>query len=383
MAVNYNNAGTGLRYDCNRALVCYGAPGCQSLSGGRLDALVAEQVLAALRPAALELHLAAAADVEKQRQVLHQSWRQKLERAGYEAERAARQYEAVEPENRLVSRELERRWEAALHERARLEREYEQFGADQPARLTADQRGLIRRLAGDIPRLWSAATTTPADRQRLVRMLIERVVVTVRGSSEQVEVAISWSGGSASRHEMVRPVQRYEQLADYRRLRARIDQLRGSGQSMAVVAGRPQRGGLPPAQAGGAVHRRYGGRLPGPAVRARRRAGGPGVAEGRMAPGRAGATPGHPAGHAPPLEEGGPAARPETAGDRRPMGRRGNRRRTTSAGPTASASASQAQPGNPRGTEDPANQRTKPMRRQATGPDSDVVPIRVGDRLLS
>jgi hypothetical protein len=174
--------------------------------------------------------------VEKQRQVLHQNWQQKLERAGYEAERAARQYEAVEPENRLVARELERRWEEALHERARLEREYEQFGVDQPARLTGDQRGLIRRLAGDIPRLWSAATTTPADRQRLVRMLIERVVVIVRGSSERVEVAITWSGGSASRHEMVRPVQRYEQLADYRRLRARIDQLRGSGQSMAVVA---------------------------------------------------------------------------------------------------------------------------------------------------
>jgi len=236
MAVNYNNAGTGLRYDCHRALVCYGAPACQSLSGGRLDALVAEQVLAALRPAALELHLAAAADVEKQRQALHQNWRQKLERAGYEAERAARQYGAVEPENRLVARELERRWEEALHERARLEREYEQFGVDQPARLTGDQRGLIRRLAGDIPRLWSAATTTPADRQRLVRMLVERVVVTVRGSSEQVEVAITWSGGSASRHELVRPVRRYEQLADYRRLRARIDQLRGSGRSMAAVA---------------------------------------------------------------------------------------------------------------------------------------------------
>jgi hypothetical protein len=168
--------------------------------------------------------------------VLHQSWRQKLERAGYEAARAARQYEAVEPENRLVARELERRWEAALHERARLEREYERFGADQPARLTAERRGLIRRLAGDIPRLWSAATTTPADRQRLVRMLVERVEVAVRGSSEQVEVAITWSGGGISRHELVRPVQRYEQLADFRRLRARVDQLRGSGQSMAGVA---------------------------------------------------------------------------------------------------------------------------------------------------
>jgi hypothetical protein len=236
MGVNYNNASNGLRYNCQRALVCYGAPECQSLSGGRLDALVAERVLAALEPAALELDLAAAEDLERQRQLVHQNWQQKLERAGYEVERAARQYGAVEPENRLVARELEKRWEEALHDRVRLEREYEAFCVERPARLTAAQRAEIRRLAGDIPRLWSAASTTPADRQRLVRMLVERVVVTVRGSSEQVEVAITWSGGSVSQHELVRPVQRYEQLADYPRLRARIDQLRGSGQSMAEVA---------------------------------------------------------------------------------------------------------------------------------------------------
>jgi DNA invertase Pin-like site-specific DNA recombinase len=236
MVVNYNNAGSGLRYNCHRALVCYGAPECQSLSGGRLDALVAEQVLAALQPAALELHLAAAADVERQRLVLHRTWQQKLERAGYEADRAARQYGAVEPENRLVARELERRWEEALHDRAGLEREYEAFCAERPTRLTAAQRDEIRRLAGDIPRLWSAGSTTPADRQRLVRLLIERIEVEVEGQSERVRLAIAWSGGSVSRHELVRTVRRYEQLTDYPRLVARIDQLRTAGRSMEQVA---------------------------------------------------------------------------------------------------------------------------------------------------
>jgi DNA invertase Pin-like site-specific DNA recombinase len=90
MVVNYHNAKNGLRYNCHRALVCYGEPECQSLSGARLDALVAQQVLAALQPAALELHLAAMAEGEKQRQSLHRHWQQKLERATYQVERAAR-----------------------------------------------------------------------------------------------------------------------------------------------------------------------------------------------------------------------------------------------------------------------------------------------------
>jgi DNA invertase Pin-like site-specific DNA recombinase len=236
MVVNYNNAYNGLRYNCYHALTCYGEPECQSLSGKRLDAFIAEQILAALQPAALELHLAAAADVEKQRQSLHQHWQQKLERAGYEVERAARQYGAVEPENRLVARELERRWEEALHERRRLEQDYEQFCSQRPAHLSATQRQQIRQLAQNIPQLWSADTTTAVDRQQLVRLLIERIVVEVQGQSEQVKLAITWSGGCISQHAFVRSVRSYEQLADYPRLCARIEELRGQGKSMAEVA---------------------------------------------------------------------------------------------------------------------------------------------------
>jgi len=247
MVVNYNNAKNGLRYNCQHALACYGEPECQSLSGARLDAFVAQQVLAAMQPAALDLHLAAAADVEKQRQALHQHWQQKLERAGYEVERAARQYGAVEPENRLVARELERRWEEALHEQHRLQQEYDQFCAERPAQLSATQRQQIRQLAQDIPELWSAATTTAADRQQLVRLLIERIVVEIQGQSEQVRLAITWSGGFVSQHAFVRAVNSYEQLVDYPRLCARIEELRAQGKSLAEVAARLNAEGfLPP-----------------------------------------------------------------------------------------------------------------------------------------
>jgi DNA invertase Pin-like site-specific DNA recombinase len=236
MVVNYNNAHNGLRYNCQRALVCYGEPECQSLSGKRLDAFIAAQVLAALQPAALELHLAAAADLEKQRQELHRHWQQKLERARYDAERAARQYDAVEPENRLVARELERRWQEALHEQRRLQQEYDVFCAQRPLQLSAAQRTQVRALAQDIPELWASDQTTAVDRQRLVRLLIERIVLTVQGRSEQVTLAITWAGGFVSEHTFVRSVNSYEQLADYPRLCARIEELRRQGRSMDDVA---------------------------------------------------------------------------------------------------------------------------------------------------
>jgi DNA invertase Pin-like site-specific DNA recombinase len=236
MVVNYNNAHNGLRYNCHRALTCYGEPECQSLSGGCLDALVSEQVLAALQPAALELHLSAAEDIEQQRQKLHQNWQQRLERARYEAERAARQYRAVEPENRLVARELERRWEECLKNQLQVQSEYDQFCAERPARLSAAQREQIRQLAQDVPQLWAAASTTPADRQRIVRLLVEQITVEVQDQSERVKVVIHWSGGSVSEHELLRPVRSYEQLVDYPRLCARMEELRAAGKSMEQVA---------------------------------------------------------------------------------------------------------------------------------------------------
>lgn len=236
LLVNYNNAGRGLRYSCVRGRIDYGEPLCQSLSGQRLDALVSAQVLSVLQPAALEPHLAAAADVAQERRRLHQHWQQQLERACYEAERAARQYQAVEPENRLVARELERRWEEALTEQGRLTEEYERFCRSQPATLSATEQEQIRSLARDIPRLWHADTTTAAERQRLVRFLIEQVEVGVQGETDQVEAAIRWAGGFVSRHTLARAVQRYEQLADYPRLCAWIAELRAAGKSMAAVA---------------------------------------------------------------------------------------------------------------------------------------------------
>jgi DNA invertase Pin-like site-specific DNA recombinase len=246
MTVTYSGPANRLRYLCSRAMVDYAEPVCQGLAGGVLDDLVAAQVLAALEPAALELSLAAADDLERERARLHQDRRQGLERARYEAERAGRQYDAVEPENRLVARELERRWEEALKEQRRLEEEYARFSRDQSRGLSAGEREQIRAWARDLPGLWLAATTTAADRQRIVRLLVQAVVVTVRGESEQVAVTIDWAGGFRSDHELVRPVQRYRQMADFERLLNRIDELRAASRTLAEVAEELNREGFHP-----------------------------------------------------------------------------------------------------------------------------------------
>jgi hypothetical protein len=141
---------------------------------------------------------------------------------------------------------LERRREEALKEQRRLEEDYARFSRDQPRGLSADERQRIRAWARDLPGLWHAATTTAADRQRIVRLLVQEVVVTVRGESEWVDVAIPWAGGFRSDHELVRPVQRDRQMADFAGLLNRIDELRAAGRALTEVAEQLNREGFHP-----------------------------------------------------------------------------------------------------------------------------------------
>lgn len=137
---------------------------------------------------------------------------------------------------RLVARELERRWESALKEFQQLEQQYARFRRTHPQTLTADEREAIRSLSKNLPALWNAPTTTFADRQRIVRLLIERVVVTVQGATDHVDVALHWVGGFTSQHQLIRPVRSYEQMADYDRLIARIAELLREGLSYAAIS---------------------------------------------------------------------------------------------------------------------------------------------------
>jgi hypothetical protein len=205
-------------------------------------------VLRALEPAALEISLQVAADLEGERHRLHQHWQQRLERAHYQVERAARQYQAVEPEHRLVARTLERQWEEALAAEAALQADCARCQAEPPALLTAEERAAIRQLATDIPILWDAPTTTAADRQAIVRQLVERVVVTVRGASERVDVQIHWFGGHGTQATLIRPVARLDQLSYYPQLTARVTALHAAGHGPTAIAGQLNAEGWHPAK---------------------------------------------------------------------------------------------------------------------------------------
>jgi DNA invertase Pin-like site-specific DNA recombinase len=236
LVVGYSGARKRPRYKCLYNYRQYGLEKCQSLSAGPLDALVREQVLQVLQPATVELSLQAVEQTKQERRRLAKLRRHRLERARYEADRAARQYQAVEPENRLVARQLERLWEEALQAQREIEEDLRRLEHTQPVDLKPHELDMIQALSSDLPVLWNATGTTAADRQTIIRHLVDRVVVEVQGESEHVDVTIHWSGGYISQHELIRPVGSYEQLSGYKELMARAEELRRDGQTSEQIA---------------------------------------------------------------------------------------------------------------------------------------------------
>ena len=212
-------------YICNREVSDYAGAVCQFLSGDCLDEYVSEQVLAALKPAALELSLAVATHLEQDRSELEQLWKKRLERAAFEVERAGRHYQLVEPENRLVARHLAQEWEAKLRTQQQLQEEYERFCCQQPQLLTEAEKCSIRQLAKGLPALWNAETTTQAQRKEIIRQVIQTINVKVEGESEFVHVEINWVGGRSSHARIIRPVAKWSQLSHYPQRCERITQL--------------------------------------------------------------------------------------------------------------------------------------------------------------
>jgi DNA invertase Pin-like site-specific DNA recombinase len=209
---------------------------CGRITAAPLDDLVVKELLRALEPAALELSLRAVENLEQERKRLHDQWRQKLERVQHEVDRAQRQYHAVEPENRLVARTLEARWEEALKKQRQLEEEYHRFLAKLPVMLNARDRERIQALSQDVSSLWNAAETTATDRKQIVRCLVERVVVEADKASEHSDVTIVWKGGLTTQHQVARPVGRYDQLKDYQRLTQRLSELHRQGLHRGTIA---------------------------------------------------------------------------------------------------------------------------------------------------
>jgi len=236
MAAQYSHNGNQLRYSCNNRAASYAEPTCQSLKGRLLDDLVVEKVLEAIKPSALEISLQLSEDIENERKNLLANWEQQLERAKYEVERAYRQYNVAEPENRLVARTLEKKWEEALSAEEKLRQEYAQFISRRPSTLSSSERDAIRQLASDIPSLWESPTTTVQERQEIIRLLIERVVVTVIGKTEKVYVEIHWCGGHKTGMQVTRSIAKIKHLSYYHEIIERIENLQKENKKLKEIA---------------------------------------------------------------------------------------------------------------------------------------------------
>jgi DNA invertase Pin-like site-specific DNA recombinase len=179
------------RYVCNDADVNHGRRGvCIAFGNMRIDAAVSAEVLRAIAPLGLEAAIAAIADRER---VGADALRQKelaLEQARYEAARAHRQYDSVDPENRLVAGDLERRWNDRLAEAARLESD---LLVHQPPAITDAERAEISALGAELPRLWNHPVASAETRKRILRTVLEEVVVTVEPG--QLTLKLHWKGG--------------------------------------------------------------------------------------------------------------------------------------------------------------------------------------------
>jgi hypothetical protein len=171
---------------------------CQSLGCLRVDRAVAEAFLEAVTPTGVRASAGAIEELERQHGERLAGQRLALERAEFEAERARRQFDACEPEHRLVARTLERRLEQALAEVQRERRRLAALEQARPAPLTADERRALGCLARDLPRLWHAKTTTARDRKELLRALVSEVIVTVREPERLAALQLVWEGGARS-----------------------------------------------------------------------------------------------------------------------------------------------------------------------------------------
>jgi DNA invertase Pin-like site-specific DNA recombinase len=246
MTVNCSGTSGTHSYHCGRAATDYGEPVCQSVSGPSVDEAVAEQLLRAVEPEALEASMEAVADLERERVTLECQWRQRLERAGQEANRAMRQYQQCEPENRLVARTLEVRWEETLREQQRLEEDFARWQREAPTPWSESEHEALRALAEDVPRLWHAETTTPQERQQVARLLLEEVRVKIDRTSERVEAELHWIGGCVQSLEMRRRVNRYDQMEEYPRLVERLRAMSEEKRSHAEMAARLNAEGFRP-----------------------------------------------------------------------------------------------------------------------------------------
>jgi DNA invertase Pin-like site-specific DNA recombinase len=202
MRTNYH-AGQRPSYECSSRADRLTTPTCRSVAAATVDDAVARVLLDALTPEQVALALATADEVAGRHQRVSRAAELAVERARYEADRAERAFHQVEPENRLVARSLEGRWENRLAALAEAEQALE---AAQDALPPLPSRAELEKLAADLPRLWHAPATSHKDRKRLLRTLIADVALLPEPDQGKVRIGIRWHTGATDELTAARPL---------------------------------------------------------------------------------------------------------------------------------------------------------------------------------
>jgi DNA invertase Pin-like site-specific DNA recombinase/predicted DNA-binding transcriptional regulator AlpA len=181
---------------------------CLTIGAVQIDAAVARAFIAALEPVRIAATLAAAEQLEVDREASLKHWRLGVERAQYAAHLAERRYRAVDPDNRLVARGLEKAWEESLAALETAKAELCRREQERPRVLSDNERSRIATLGADLADVWNAATTTPRDRKELLGTLIEEVILKVERDKSAAHLTLRWKGGALTDIDVALPVKR-------------------------------------------------------------------------------------------------------------------------------------------------------------------------------
>lgn len=223
-------------YVCSAQEKEYGVPLCRYLDGPSIDEAAVATFFSALQPAELALLEEALATARAERQRWAQHYAEQVRRADYDVRLAQRQYQAVDPDNRLVAAEVERRWEVALRTLADARESERQFHATAPVEpLDAALRAQLTDLSQHLPTLWASGQIPVDQKKALLRSRIRRIVVD-RLRPDVVEARVIWVSGAMTRVVVRPPVYQAHDWAEYDHLMARIRMLSEQGYHDGAIA---------------------------------------------------------------------------------------------------------------------------------------------------
>jgi DNA invertase Pin-like site-specific DNA recombinase len=224
------------RYHCDALSRRYALPACASFRTPSVDQVVVEAFFAAVQPAQLDALEAVLSAQKAERDRLARQWEERRKRARYEVGLAERQYEAVDPQNRLVASELERRWETKLKEQQVVEQDFQRFEKElAPVALCDTMQKQFRAICETLPALWESGDLSWEQKKQLLRSLISSVILRSL-AADRVEVKIVWLSGHYSLHEAHPLIQREADVSGHADMVVRVGELWQTGLSDEQIA---------------------------------------------------------------------------------------------------------------------------------------------------